>query len=142
MFANLDLVMMFFANDNTAPNVKKKLCKSVYLGLLGMLMLGHQAQSCEIDITTTGVGITPDDYMNSVESIGCRKGEQVFMNLVHDNYVRYVVHNICDLRHNVFVDRTEHDFEGKYNNQDEWENRNNGIVYIYRGKRLYENVYE
>ena len=133
---------MFLATENADMDGKKKLSKIAYLGLLVILTLGHQAQSCEIDITTTGVGVTPSDYIESVESTGCRKGEQVFLNLVPNNYVRYVVHNICDLKHNIFVDRIEHNFEGKYDEQDKWKHRNNGVVCIYRGKWLYGNVYE
>lgn len=112
------------------------------LALFLPMSISQMTFGCEIDLTTTGVGFTPAEYVDRVEASGCEKGNQIFLNLIHDRSVRYIVHNICDLRFSVFIDRTEHDFEGKYDEQDKWKYRNNGVVCIYRGKWLHGNVYE
>lgn len=91
-------------------------------------------ETCEIDRTTTGIGITPREYMELAQSV-CKDGYQVFINLIHDGFLRYVVHGICDLRYSVFVDRNEIDFEGKYGKEEEWENRYNSVSCIYNERR-------
>lgn len=90
------------------------------------------AHACEIDEYTTGIGNTPAEYMELAENF-CVKGQQVMLNRLRGWMVRFVVHGVCDLRYNVFVDRTEYDFEGKYNKPEEWLGRDNAIVCIYRG---------
>ncbi len=91
-------------------------------------------ERCEIDRTTTGIGITPSEYMDIASSV-CKDGYQVFINLIHDNFLRYVIHGICDLRYSVIVDRNEIDFEGKYGNEEEWEDRYNSVSCIYSERR-------
>ena len=44
----------------------------------------------EIDRTTTGIGITPSEYMNIARGV-CKNGYQVFINLIYyNNLIRTV----------------------------------------------------
>ena len=53
--------------------------------------------------TVTGLPEYPYQYAEFIND-GCNSGEKVLMNNLFKSWVRYVIYNVCDLRHSIHVD--------------------------------------